>query len=171
MEASASTRIIRKRFSPERSAAGTAATIFHRSIDGGRAGRPLEQRSVRDSSAAPWLRWGKDEAPFGHWIGDVEIDPIDSDREIYVTGWGVWMTNELTNADNDQPTHWIFTQGIEECVVNNVISPPTGAHLLSVMWDIDGFRHENLDVSPPQGFFRPQVGRNTDIILPRRIRT
>src|SRR5205085_2491780 len=38
-----------------------------------------------------------------------------------------------------------------------------GAHLLSVMWDIDGFRHENLDVSPPAGFFRPQVGRNTDI--------
>jgi photosystem II stability/assembly factor-like uncharacterized protein len=136
---------------------------IYRSTDGGNSWKSLKEKSVRDSSAAPWLRWGKDEAPFGHWIGDVEIDPSDSNRAIYTTGWGVWMTKDLTNADKDRPTHWTFTQGIEECVVNNVISPPSGVHLLSVMWDIDGFRHENLDVSAPEGFFRPQVGRNTDI--------
>jgi hypothetical protein len=69
----------------------------------------------------------------------------------------------VTNVDRDTDSHWVFTRGIEECVVNNVISPSAGAPLLSVMWDIDGFRHEDLDVSPPEGFFRPQVSRNTDI--------
>ena len=136
---------------------------IYRSTDGGKTWKSLKDKSVRDSSAAPWLNWGNAEAPFGHWIGDVEIDPQDSNHALYTIGWGVWSTNDLLKIDSGQSAHWTFTQGIEECVVNNVISPPAGAHLLSVVWDIDGFRHDDLDVSPPQGFFKPQIGRNTDI--------
>jgi photosystem II stability/assembly factor-like uncharacterized protein len=136
---------------------------IYRSIDGGKSWSALRDHAQLDWSIAPWLSWGKKTLRMGHWIGDIEIDPLDSNRAFYVTGWGVWSTNDLTKNDSNETTHWTFTRGIEECVVNNVISPPTGAHVLSVMWDIDGFRHDDLDVSPPQGFFLPQVGRNTDI--------
>jgi xyloglucan-specific exo-beta-1,4-glucanase len=136
---------------------------IYRSSDGGKTWKSLKEKSIRDSSAAPWLRWGNPEAPFGHWIGDVEIDPHDSSHALYTIGWGVWSTNDLTNVDSGQSAHWTFTQGIEECVVNNIVSPPAGAHLLSVMWDIDGFRHEDVDVSPPEGFFKPATGKDSDI--------
>ncbi|HEX3358429.1 MAG TPA: xyloglucanase [Tepidisphaeraceae bacterium] len=136
---------------------------IYRSTDAGKTWKSLKEKSIRDSSAAPWLRWGNPEAPFGHWIGDVEIDPHDPNHALYTIGWGVWSTSDLTNVDSDKPTHWTFTQGIEECVVNNVVSPPSGAHVLSVMWDIDGFRHENVDVSPPEGFFKLQAGNDSDI--------
>jgi photosystem II stability/assembly factor-like uncharacterized protein len=136
---------------------------IYRSIDGGKTWRTMREHAILDWSAAPWLTWGKKTLRMGHWIGDIEIDPTDSNHVLYATGWGVWDSRDVTNVDRDADTHWVFTRGIEECVVNNVISPPSGAHVLSVMWDIDGFRHEDLDVSPPKGFFLPQVGRNTDI--------
>jgi hypothetical protein len=41
--------------------------------------------------------------------------------------------------------------GIEECVVNDLVSPPAGAPLFSATWDIGGFRHEELDHSPKAG--------------------
>ena len=135
-----------------------------RSADGGKTWKPIGAKATRDSSASPWVTWGRDHAELGHWIGDIEIDPFDSDRVMYVTGTRVWASRDVTRADNDEPTHWeVASSGIEECVVNEVVSPPSGATLLSVMWDIDGFRHEDLDVSPPQGFFKPGFGHNRAI--------
>jgi photosystem II stability/assembly factor-like uncharacterized protein len=137
---------------------------IYRSADGGKTWRTMREHAVLDGSAAPWLGWGKKTPKnMGHWIGDIEIDPTDSNHVMYVTGWGVWESRDVMNVDRASDTHLKFTRGIEECVVNNIVSPPAGASLLTVMWDIDGFRHEDLDVSPPQGFFAPQVGRNTDI--------
>ena len=48
-------------------------------------------------------------------------------------------------------------------MANKVISPPTGAPVLSAVWDVDGFRHDTLDLSPPNEMFTPEVGRNTSI--------
>lgn len=138
-------------------------TIF-RTTDGGKTWTSLKDKAVRDSSNAPWLNWGKDSAPFGHWIGDVKIDPFDSNHVLYEIGWGIWASDDATNADRNQPTHWTFaSKGIEECVASGVIAPPSGAPVLSSVGDIDGFRHTDLAVSPRTGFFWPPHGSNTGI--------
>ena len=136
-----------------------------RSRNGGATWEAIGQKSKRDVALAPWLTWGRPDADVGHWMGDVEIDPFDSNHALYVTGTGIWTTHDLTNADTPgQTALWtVGAAGLEECVVNNVVSPPSGAPLLSVVWDIDGFRHNDLNVSPPAGFFKPDHGHNWDI--------
>lgn len=135
-----------------------------RSTDSGKTWKPIGPRAVRDHSLAPWLTWGRPQTELGHWIGDIEIDPFDSNRVLYVTGTGIWASLNVTEADADRPTRWVVgAKGLEECVVNEVLSPPSGASLLSVVWDIDGFRHEDLNASPPDGFFKPAHGHNTSI--------
>ncbi len=102
--------------------------------------------------------------PLGHWIASLEIDPFDSDHAMYCTGWGIWSTNDLTNADSGSLIHWhVGAKGVEELVANTVISPPIGAPVLSVVWDVDGFRHDTLYGPPSKGLFVPEVGRNTSI--------
>jgi photosystem II stability/assembly factor-like uncharacterized protein len=42
-----------------------------------------------------------------------------------------------------------------------LVSPPAGAHLLSGVGDVDGFRHDDLSVSPPYGRFGNPAYKNT----------
>lgn len=138
-------------------------TIF-RTTDGGKAWRDIGPQSERDSSLSPYLNWGKPSADLGHWLGDIEIDPHNPDRVLYVTGATIWTSRDATAADKNQPTHWIVgANGLEETVPTNIISPGTGASLLSSMGDIDGFRHVNFDESPRSGFYQPSHGTSTDI--------
>ncbi|MBC7805067.1 MAG: carbohydrate-binding protein, partial [Akkermansiaceae bacterium] len=73
-------------------------TIF-RTRDGGKTWKDLGPESVRDSSQAPFLKWGRPEADAGHWMGDIEIDPFNPDRVLYVTGMGIWTSSDMTAAD------------------------------------------------------------------------
>ena len=135
-----------------------------RSTDGGATWKRITPAASFDENGVHFLRWGKAKADLGHWIGDLEIDPFNSDRALYGTGMTIWGTDNLTAVDRDQPTSWLVrAQGIEETVINELVSPSDGAPLLSAMWDIDGFRHERLDASPEAGFFQPSRGRNTSI--------
>jgi photosystem II stability/assembly factor-like uncharacterized protein len=135
-----------------------------RSTDGGKTWKQIGPKSERDVSLAPWLTWGREKAELGHWIGDIEIDPFDSDHVLYVTGTGIWASQDVTQADSDRPTHWsVGAKGLEECVVSDIVSPTAGAPLLSTVWDIDGFRHDNLEMSPKSGFFKPAHGHNTSL--------
>lgn len=146
----------------------TSDDIF-RSTDGGAHWKPLRARSVRDSSISPFLNWGRENAEFGHWIGDVEIDPFDPDHVLYVTGATIWGTNDARAADKDQPTqgaqaplHWtVRARGLEETAVLDLVSPPAGAHLLSALGDIGGFRHDDLTVSPRGGMWTNPTMNNT----------
>jgi hypothetical protein len=46
-------------------------------------------------------------------------------------------------------------------VALDLVSPPTGAHLLSGVGDIAGFKHDDLDVSPADGMFGNPIFGNT----------
>ena len=119
---------------------------FFRSTDGGATWRSLQQYSVRDTSLSPFLNY---QVTFGVWNASFEVDPFDSNHALYDAGNSVWATNDLTQMDSGQPTHWyVGANGIEETVIRLVVSPPSGAHLFSAVGDEGGFRHDDFDVSP-----------------------
>ena len=124
---------------------------IYRSTDSGQTWTALGSKQALDVSASPYLKWGG-EPKLGWMIGDIAIDPFNSDHVMYVTGATIYGTQDVTNADAGKPTHWsVAAQGIEETSVQDLISPPSGAHLISALGDIGGFRHNDLDVSPRAG--------------------
>ncbi len=127
-----------------------------RSVDGGRSWVGLLDRARWDHSSAPYTK------PMSHhWLADLQIDPFDPGHALFPTGFGIWETHDLGDADAGRPTLWTFEdQGIEETVPLALASPPSGAHLLSGLSDIDGFRHDDLAVSPPGRFGTPAL-KNT----------
>uniref|UniRef100_UPI00406D2CE2 X2-like carbohydrate binding domain-containing protein n=1 Tax=Paenibacillus sp. FSL R5-0749 TaxID=2921657 RepID=UPI00406D2CE2 len=146
------------------------ATLF-RSTDGGASwtriwefdGYPNRKlRYTQDISAAPWLTFGTNPAPpettpkLGWMIGDLEIDPFDSDRMMYGTGATIYGTKNLTDWDDDEKINIsVMAKGVEEIAVLDLISPPRGAHLVSGLGDVSGFRHNNLDQAPATIFTSP----------------
>ena len=135
-----------------------ATTFYHwgphdlifRSTNGGANWTQLWQESTEwDHSSAPYT---KTRTP--HWMGDIKINPFNPDQVLFTTGYGVWSCSNITAADAGRPTHWeFFNHGLEETVPLGLISPPEGAHLLSALGDLDGFRHNDLTRSPEQGTF------------------
>jgi photosystem II stability/assembly factor-like uncharacterized protein len=98
-----------------------------------------------------------------HWMSDPEIDPFNRDRIVFNTGYGLWASTNATQAGPGQPVHWVFfNNGLEETVPLALISPPTGAHLISGVGDIDGFVHEDFSVSPQSGRFSAPGYKNTE---------
>lgn len=138
-----------------------------RSRNGGKSWTLLGPKSTRDSSVSPFLNWGKDKADLGHWIGDVEIDPFNSDHALYVTGATIWGTDNLTSK---RGTFWTpRAAGLEETAVQKLVSPPQGAALVSVIGDLGGFRHDDLTVSPRAGMFsNPQFSSGTGLDFAER---
>ncbi len=137
-------------------------TIF-RTKDYGKTWMSIADKAVRDSTGAPFLKWNRKDADFGHWIGDVEIDPYNSNRAWYVTGATIWGTDDLRNADTNSPTHWkVRVQGLEECAVLDLISPPKGANVISAVGDIGGFVHNKLFGDPDAGMWTHPLMNNVD---------
>jgi photosystem II stability/assembly factor-like uncharacterized protein len=137
-----------------------------RSTDGGKTWRALLPKVVRDDAGAKFLYWHKPKEPIGRgWMGDIDIDPFNPARAMYVTGQGIWASEDVTAADSDRPTHWRFLdQGLEETAIEGLVSPPAGPPLLSAMGDLCGFRHDDLGVSPPDGMFaNPLCGSGTGL--------
>jgi len=135
--------------------------FIFRSTDGGVHWTQLWQDDTEwDYSSAPYT---KTRSP--HWMGSIAINPHNSDQVLFVTGYGIWSSVNATQADSGKPTRWIFLDdGLEETVPLALISPPEGAHLLSGVGDVDGFRHDDLDVSPAEGtFVGPRYGNTEDL--------
>ncbi len=138
---------------------------IYRSRDGGKSWISLKEKSHRDSSISPFLNWGNKEPEFGHWLGDIEIDPYNPSRAMYGTGATIWKTTNLADVDQGKTVHWtVGAEGLEETAVLELISPPQGAHLLSALGDVCGFRHDDLSRSPGEGMFtNPLYSTSTDI--------
>jgi photosystem II stability/assembly factor-like uncharacterized protein len=136
-----------------------------RTTDGGKTWKALLPKVVRDDAGAKYLYWHKQE-PIGRgWMGDIDIDPFNPGRAMYVTGAGIWATEDATAADANKPTHWAFLdRGVEETVIKGLVSPPAGPPLLSVMGDLCGFRHDDLNAPSADGMFdNPLCGSGSGI--------
>ncbi|HZQ18361.1 MAG TPA: xyloglucanase [Terriglobales bacterium] len=120
-----------------------------------------------DVSLSPWLLFGGTTPGdnMGNWIGAMMVDPWAPNHLRYGTGQTLWSTDQVNRADSGGVIPWrVGALGIEETAVQDLISPPAGAHLLSALGDIGGFRHDNFNVSPPQGqFYVPPLTTNTSI--------
>lgn len=132
---------------------------IYRSTDGGRSWAPLFPRSRFAHDAAPWTAQARP-----HWMASLAIDPFDSDRALFVTGYGVWASRNLRAFDAaDGVVQWWFADaGLEETVPLDLLSPAQGAHLLSALGDIDGFRHDTLDRAQSQ-FAGPRLTNGESI--------
>ncbi|HEY4389856.1 MAG TPA: X2-like carbohydrate binding domain-containing protein [Paenibacillus sp.] len=152
--------------------------IIFRSTDGGSTwtriwdwnGYPDRTlRYTQDISAAPWLTFGTNPSPpeitpkLGWMIGDLEIDPFNSNRMMYGTGATIYGTNNLTDWDLGKKINLSVTaKGIEETAVIDLISPPSGAHLISGLGDVTGFRHDNLTQAPAKMMTNPNSTTDID---------
>ncbi|MFC4059624.1 cellulose binding domain-containing protein [Planomonospora corallina] len=153
--------------------------IFFRSTDGGATWTRIwdwgsyperTKRYTMDISSAPWLTFGTnpqppEETPKLGWMTEsLEIDPFDSDRMMYGTGATIYGTEDLTKWDDGgKITIKPMVRGLEETAVLDLISPPSGAPLVSALGDIAGFRHTDLDKVPAMMFTAPNFTSTTSL--------
>lgn len=153
--------------------------IVFRSIDGGTtwtriwdwAGYPNRSfRYTQDITSVPWLNLNGIDVPpvpgvkIGWMIDGFAIDPFDSNRMMYGTGLTLYGTENLTAWDTGGKI--IITpmaQGIEETAVQDLVSPPAGAPLVSAQADIGGFKHNSLTTVPANVFPNPSYSTSTSI--------
>jgi photosystem II stability/assembly factor-like uncharacterized protein len=135
-----------------------------RSTDSGKTWKPLMAKAVLQSAVAhTYHHREKLNAP--QWMSDIKIDPFAPDHAFTTDGGGVYATEDLTKADQNEPTHWSFrSKNLEETAVRAIVSPPEGAPLVSVMADLCGFRHDSLQESPKRGNFKNPACASGDSI-------
>jgi hypothetical protein len=133
-----------------------------RSTDGGVSWKTIFGAGGQyDYSGAPYVK----PTPI-HWLFDIEIDPLNPAHAVFTTGYGGWETFDLTNSDQDKPTHWsILATGIEETVALELTSPGVGPHLVSAIGDYGGFVHNDLDKPAPEGASAPPRMGNTNGVV------
>jgi photosystem II stability/assembly factor-like uncharacterized protein len=129
---------------------------IYRSTNSGTTWKGVLRNATIDGSEAPYT---KANFTYQNWISDIGINPGNSNEAIFVTGYGVYMTENLRQADvgqNVQNVTWTFPdRGMEETVVAALVSPPSGPQLLSALADVNGFRYDNFNTSPPNGDYSP----------------
>lgn len=136
---------------------------MYRTTNGGSSWVDVGANATRDSSLSPWMTGGQPQAPFGNW-GEVVIDPFNSAHAMYGFGGGIWDSTNLTAADSGQATHWtVGANGIEETAVIALISPTSGAHLVSGLGDVCGFVHTSLLTAPTTQVNNPICGNGTGL--------
>jgi hypothetical protein len=139
--------------------------VIYRTTNGGKDWKDIVPSAQYTAPNAPWVYWHKDTTGGRSWMSSIVIDPFDRGKVMYTTGEGIWGSANITAADLGKPTFWGFPDdGLEETVPLSIVSPPVGAHLISGVGDIGGFRHEDLRVSPKDGFFTdPQLTSTSSV--------
>ncbi len=121
-----------------------------RSTDGGAHWQALGALSRHDATGYPWMAsYTQGVDKMGHWIADVRINPFNSDEAIYGTGYGLWMSENLSQAGGAAPVTWDFNvRNFEETATTGLTSPTGGAILLASFGDVGGAAWDDLSVSP-----------------------
>ena len=91
--------------------------------------------------------WEKADGTPG-WGGnasDIAFDPIDSGRVWHMSFAGPCR---IDGVGGDSVTVSLVGEGREQLTCGEVISPTSGAPLISGVWDVGGFRHTELDRIP-----------------------
>ena len=128
--------------------------------DGGRHWTSLRERSARDISATPFLKFGKADADFGHWTAGLAFDPFDGGTLAYTTGATLYRTQDALQAK----LLWKpWVDGIEQTAIITLTSPTGGAPLISGFGDIHGFVHDRLDASPTAMLLHPDVPNTNNL--------
>ncbi len=86
-----------------------------------------------------------------HWLSDIKLDPFDSNRAVFNTGTGIFMTENLLQSREEKSVIWKqCCKGLEETVHLNVYSPPSGeVRLIDILGDLGGFAF--TDLTKPAG--------------------
>src|SRR5258707_11186361 len=84
----------------------------------------------------------------------VDTDHVSERPVATITG-----TNNLLDWDAGAVRISVRARGLEETAVLDLISPPAGAHLLSAVGDVGGFRH--TDFTKPGPMFANPTLRST----------
>ncbi len=154
-------------------------TQVWRSTDSGATWKPfwsyngyptrVDQYSI-DISSVPWLTFNAnvsapEESPKLGWMTEsMEIDPFDSNRMMYGTGATLYGSSNLTDFDKGSKVGIApVVKGLEETAVNDLVSPPTGAPLLSSLGDLGGFKHDDLTKVPAKIFSQPNLTSGTSM--------
>lgn len=92
-----------------------------------------------------------------HWLSDIKIDPFDSNRALFNTGTGIFMTENL--AEDGAESIWAPScDGLEETVHLNVYSPPDGdKQLIDIIGDLGGFAFSDI-TKPAENSFADENG-------------
>ncbi|KAF7339885.1 Oligoxyloglucan reducing end-specific cellobiohydrolase [Mycena venus] len=159
---------------------------IYRSTNGGATWSPLwswlsyptmNKFYTYSDSLAPWLGIDSvDGTPgdlqIGWMMEALVIDPFDSNHWLYGTGATIYGGHNLKLWDT---THNVsissLADGIEETSVQALLSPPTGAPLISALGDIQGFVHNDLtkagtlpdEIAPSVNWVNPTWSTTADL--------
>lgn len=129
-----------------------------RSEDGGKTWKTI---AVTRTSEPAYVTDGW---PYPHWMTDIDIAPDNSDHVMISGVAGIYRTTAGTQA---KQTWTFYNDGMEQCAINDLICPPVGsAQVYSTTFDVSGFKHDDLTVSPPN--FAPDMDGSLDIDLAER---
>jgi photosystem II stability/assembly factor-like uncharacterized protein len=110
---------------------------IYRSTNGGSTWSALNPSSHLDNSSAAYAS-----SLSTHWLTDLQIDPFNKNVAMFVTGYGIFRTTNLTGA---APTWAFYNDGFEQSAALELVSPPSGStHLYSAIGDRDGFKHDDF---------------------------
>ncbi|KAF8757674.1 hypothetical protein RHS01_03578 [Rhizoctonia solani] len=120
-----------------------------------------------DTSLAPWLNppGNTDTKHAGWMIEGLSINPFDSNHWLYGTGATIYGGHDLTKWDTSARNITLksLADGVEETAVLALISPTSGANLLSGVGDIGGFVHSNFKTSPRAAYTNPHYVTTPDM--------
>lgn len=127
-----------------------------RSTDGGATWQGIWDDAGKnyelDISDSKWLDW-HGQVKLGWWIACVAINPFNSDEITYGTGATIYTTENMTKlGTGEKITIKTKIDGLEENAVFDIVSPPTGPALYSIMGDTYGYRHDDVDIAPDQHY-------------------